>query len=124
MPSTALAFKGKTPLSAAVRFAAEKLKYTDTKATVILVSDGAETCNVDPCALGRELEAAGVDFTAHVIGFGLASDIESAGLKCLAEATGGRYFARTQRERAGAALGETVAAPTPPAARAAAPPRT
>ena len=110
-----LAFKGKTPLSSAVRFAAEKLKYKDEKATVILVSDGAENCNVDPCALGRELEAAGVDFTVHVIGFGLASDIESPGLKCLAEATGGRYFAARNAGELSAALGETVAAPVPPA---------
>ena len=44
--------KGKTPLSDAVRFAAERLKYTEERATVILVSDGIETCDVDPCALG------------------------------------------------------------------------
>jgi Ca-activated chloride channel family protein len=112
----ALAFKGKTPLSAAVRFAAEKLKYKEGKATVILVSDGAENCNVDPCALGRELEAAGVDFVVHVIGFGLASDTESAGLKCLAEATGGRYFGAHNAGELTAALGETVAAPVAPAA--------
>lgn len=109
-----LAFKGKTPLSDAVRYAAEKLKYKDDKATIILVSDGAETCNVDPCALGRELEAAGVDFTVHVIGFGLASDIEAPGLKCLAEATGGRYFGARNAGELSAALGETVAAPVPP----------
>lgn len=43
---------GKTPLSDAVRKAAETLRYTEEKATVILVSDGEETCNADPCALG------------------------------------------------------------------------
>ena len=48
--------KGKTPLSAAVLAAAEELKYTEERATVILVSDGRETCNVDPCALGNKLE--------------------------------------------------------------------
>ncbi|WDR03732.1 hypothetical protein PSQ19_06665 [Devosia algicola] len=46
--------KGKTPLSAAVRMAAETLKYTEDKATVILITDGLETCDVDPCALGSE----------------------------------------------------------------------
>ena len=117
----ALNFKGKTPLGAAVRFAAERLRYRDTKATVILVSDGVETCNVDPCALGRELEAAGVDFTAHIIGFGLATAAESAGLRCLAEATGGRYFAAQNAGELAAALAETVAKPAepPPAAQAA-----
>ncbi len=46
--------KGKTPLSDGVRFAAGKLRYADAKATVILVTDGAESCNADPCALGAE----------------------------------------------------------------------
>jgi Ca-activated chloride channel family protein len=114
----ALGFKGMTPLGAAVRFAAEKLRYKDTRATVILVSDGVETCGVDPCALGRDLEAAGVDFTAHIIGFGLASAAESAGLRCLAEATGGRYFGAQNAGELAAALAETVAKPVepPPAA--------
>ena len=49
-------FLGKTPLSAAVRQAAEALKYTEDKATVILITDGLETCEADPCALGKELE--------------------------------------------------------------------
>ena len=34
--------KGKTPLSAAVRMAAEQLRYTEDKATVILITDGLE----------------------------------------------------------------------------------
>jgi Ca-activated chloride channel homolog len=114
-----LSFKGRTPLSAAVQFAAEKLAYQTQKATVILVSDGVETCNVDPCALGRTLEAAGVDFTAHVIGFGLANASESAGLQCLAEATGGKYIGARSATDLAAALTETVAA-APVAAPAAA----
>jgi Ca-activated chloride channel homolog len=111
-----LAFKGRTPLSAAVKFAAEKLRYEQQPATVILVSDGVETCNLDPCALGRALETAGVDFTAHVIGFGLANDTEAAGLQCLAEATGGRYIGARSSADLASALDATVAAEaTPPA---------
>jgi Ca-activated chloride channel homolog len=105
--------KGKTPLTDGVRFAAQKLNYTEGKATVILVSDGAESCNKDPCALGRELEAAGADFTVHVVGFALESETESAGLRCLAEATGGRYFAARDAQQLSAALIATVAAPLP-----------
>ncbi len=84
--------KGKTPLTEAVRIAAKELKYTEDKATVILVSDGKETCNADPCAVARELDKLGVDFTTHVIGFDV-SDKESIGqLKCLAENTGGVFL--------------------------------
>ena len=35
--------------------AAEALGYTDAPATVVLVSDGIETCHPDPCAAARAL---------------------------------------------------------------------
>ena len=107
--------KGKTPLSDAVRIAAEELRYTEDKATVILITDGLETCDADPCALASELEAAGLDFTAHVVGFGLSSE-EGRQVACLAENTGGRYIAADNAEALGAALTETVVAtPAAPA---------
>jgi Ca-activated chloride channel family protein len=107
--------KGKTPLSDSVRIAAEELRYTEDKATVILVTDGLETCDADPCALANELEASGVDFTAHVVGFGLSSE-EGRQVACLAENTGGKYISAGNAEALGAALTETVVAtPAPPA---------
>jgi Ca-activated chloride channel family protein len=84
--------KGKTPLSESVRRAAAELKYTEEKATVVLVSDGEETCNLDPCKVAEELEKQGVDFTAHVIGFSLVKQVQQDQLRCLAEKTGGRFF--------------------------------
>lgn len=87
----AMQFLGKTPLTDAVRKAAEDLRSTEEKATVILITDGVETCEADPCALGAELERSGVDFTAHVVGFGLSAD-EGAQVACLAEETGGQYL--------------------------------
>ena len=89
--ANAMKFLGKTPLTEAVRQAAVELKSTEAKATVILITDGIETCEADPCALGAELEASGVDFTAHVVGFGLTAE-EGATVACLAENTGGRYI--------------------------------
>lgn len=106
--------KGKTPLSASVKQAAEALRYTEDKATVILVTDGLETCAADPCALGRELEQSGVDFTAHVVGFGL-SDEDGRQVACLAEETGGKYLKAEDANSLGEALTTTVveAAPEP-----------
>ncbi len=100
--------KGMTPLSDAVRLAAEDLRYTEEKATVILITDGLETCEVDPCALGNELEASGIDFTAHVLGFGL-SDEEGRQVACLAENTGGKYLAANDGKALVDALTATVA---------------
>jgi len=94
--------KGKTPLSAAVKHAAEHLRYSEEKAMVILLSDGKETCDLDPCEVGRSLEQLGVDFTAHVIGFDINIE-DRAGLACLASETGGQYFdAQNSNELQGA----------------------
>lgn len=108
--------KGMTPISAAVRQAAEALKFTEQKATIILVSDGEETCDADPCALGQELETAGIDFTAHVVGFDLPEGKARAQLQCLARNTGGRYVEARDAAGLNKALGEIAQTPVVPAA--------
>lgn len=100
-------FLGKTPLSAAVQQAADALRSTEEKATVILITDGLETCEADPCALGRSLEEKGVDFTAHVVGFGLTAE-EGKKVACLAENTGGKYIQASDAAQLKDALVATV----------------
>ncbi len=110
--------KGMTPIAEAVRQAAAGLRHSERKATVILVSDGEETCSADPCAVGAELEASGVEFTAHVIGFDLEENPEARKqLQCLARTTGGRYLdARdaTELNQAMASVAAAAAAAEPP----------
>ncbi len=101
--------KGKTPISASLRMAAESLRSVEEKASVIIVTDGIETCNADPCAVARELEQSGIGFTAHVVGFGL-QDGEGAQVSCIAEITGGKYFEAKDAAALGEALAVTLAA--------------
>lgn len=113
----ALQPKGMTPISASVRMAAKHLKFSEQKATVILVSDGEETCQADPCALGQELEALGVDFTAHVVGFDIDQNPKAkAQLQCLASSTGGRYLDAKDAGELNTALREVAQAPAAPQA--------
>ena len=84
--------KGKTPIADSLRAAAAALRSTENKATVILVSDGIETCAPDPCAVAAELKKSGVGFTAHVIGFDVADPLAKNQLQCIARATGGVYL--------------------------------
>jgi Ca-activated chloride channel family protein len=98
---------GKTPLTASVIQAAGFLKYTESKASVILVSDGEETCDMDPCAAALELEATGIDFTCHVVGFDIKSG-QSSGLECLAKQTGGLYLSANNADSLTNALQEAV----------------
>ena len=83
---------GKTPLTKSVEHAANELNYTRNAATVILVSDGLETCEADPCALAKTLEENGLDFTVHVVGFDVTVE-ERKGLQCIADETGGEFLA-------------------------------
>ena len=106
-------FLGMTPLSDAVRQAAEALRHSEQAATVVLVTDGLETCAADPCAVATELEKSGVNFTAHVIGFGLTKD-EGSKVACLAENTGGRYLQASDGDSLAAALNQVVSEPVPP----------
>lgn len=108
--------RGKTPLSAAVQQAAEELKYTENSATVVLITDGIETCNADPCALAGELESKGVDLTVNVVGFGL-SERDGAAVKCLADNTGGIYISADDEDALKQAIAVAVndaPAPEPP----------
>lgn len=102
--------KGKTPMADSIKLAAEKLKYTENKATVILISDGIETCAPDPCGVAAALEQAGVDFTAHVIGFDVTEENDTAQLRCIAENTGGKYVSASNAAELTNALEETVIA--------------
>ena len=107
-----LQFIGKTPLTDAVRMAAVELRSTEEKATVILITDGIESCAADPCALGSELEASGVDFTAHVVGFGLTNE-EGSQISCLATNTGGLFITAADMAGLTDALQTTVLAAVP-----------
>ena len=82
--------KGKTPISASLQHAAELLSWRDSSSTVILISDGLETCHGDPCAVAQALADKGVDFTAHVVGFDLDEQGNQA-LSCIAANTGGMF---------------------------------
>lgn len=83
--------KGKTPISRSVRLTADRIKGQENQTTIILVSDGKETCDPDPCRLVKKLKATGIKFVMHVIGFDVTQE-ERVQLECMANAGGGQYF--------------------------------
>lgn len=108
----ALSPRGKTPLSASVEHAALALDYTEQAARVILVSDGLENCEADPCALAALLAEKGLDFTVHVVGFDVTEE-ERAGLQCIAEGTGGTFLAADTAHELTEALDSLAVPPAP-----------
>jgi Ca-activated chloride channel family protein len=90
--------KGMTPITYSVGKVAAGLKNRQDETTIVLVSDGEETCKGDPCSLVRDLKASGTRFVMHVIGFE-AHEKEKRQLSCIARAGGGSYCsARNARE--------------------------
>ncbi len=99
--------KGKTPLGSALEQAARDLRYDQRQAVVAVISDGHETCGMDPCAIAARLRADGVDFVAHVIGFDTTED-ENRELRCIASATGGVFARASTRAELVQALGRVL----------------
>lgn len=83
--------RGKTPLTDAIELAAQQLDYTHEPGDIILLSDGVETCDRDPCALARKLADKGVGLRIHVIAFDLSAE-EQKSLSCLSSTTGGAFL--------------------------------
>lgn len=83
--------RGKTPIADALSQAGEYLKKTEKPATIVLVSDGIETCQGDPCRVAEALAASGVKLKIFVVGFDVGRH-ELAQLECVARKGGGRFF--------------------------------
>ncbi|MGM0517140.1 MAG: VWA domain-containing protein, partial [Pseudomonadota bacterium] len=99
--------KGKTPITATVRHVVQELRTLEEPTSVVLVSDGLESCGGDPCAAVREAREAGIDFRMHVVGFDLG-EADTAQLQCMAEAADGRYYEAANATELAEALQEAV----------------
>ncbi len=108
--------KGKTPIAGALTAAGDVFPTNDASNNVVLISDGIETCEGDPCAVAGELAASGVDTKVHAVGF----DVDAAAreqLECIAEKGNGSYYNAGNAEELQVALAEVKevveAAPEP-----------
>lgn len=102
--------KGKTPITDSIEHAFEIVRGADDASTVVLVSDGLETCGGDPCAAVRKGKELGLDFRMHVVAFDIADDDVSQ-LECAAQAGGGLFLAAEDAAQLGDALETAVAQP-------------
>ena len=80
-----------TPITDALSVAIERLKLKENETTVVLVSDGEETCGADPCAVVKQLKGTGIKFVVHVVGFQVGPAARKQ-LECIARNGGGSYF--------------------------------
>ena len=84
-----------TALAQAIRAAAGAMKggrTPDDRVNMVIISDGLDSCNGDPCAAARAAKAARPGLVINVVDL---SDFRA--LACVAEATGGIYRKREER---------------------------
>lgn len=79
-----------TPLARGIERAGSIVDGRSVPATLVVVTDGEDSCGRDPCAAARELKAAKPLITINVV------DVNGLGEgRCIAEATGGRVLPMT-----------------------------
>jgi hypothetical protein len=82
--------KGRTPIAYALERAAEDLGTTGSR-TIILVSDGKDTCQPpSPCQVAERIAKNGVEMRIQAIGFNVDASARRE-LQCIANAGGGVY---------------------------------
>ena len=79
--------KGKTPITYSLQ---QGLSDLEGAGDILLVTDGIETCDADPCALMKEWQKTKVGIRVHVLGVGLNAK-ERAGISCIADISGGKF---------------------------------
>ncbi|MEM6486760.1 MAG: VWA domain-containing protein [Pseudomonadota bacterium] len=83
--------RGESPLTDAMAVAARQVDFRAGRTTLLVVADGGDGCDRDPCAMAERLEGAGADLTIHVVGFDLRRDEDREQLSCVASRTGGVF---------------------------------
>lgn len=105
--------QGMTPMSESVRQAAEDFTFEPNRQnTIILISDGIETCGDEPAEVVTFLQELGIDFTIHVIGLDVDEQAR-AQLQRLAQVANGVYHDADSAEDLDTALdavNETIVA--------------
>jgi len=105
---------GETPLVLSALQAGEDLKKLGG-GTIVLVTDGEESCGGRPREAGPKLAALGVPVRLDIIGFTLTGNRIAADMQAFAGATGGRYYSAADGLQLAKALtAATAAGPRPP----------
>ncbi|HNP66639.1 MAG TPA: VWA domain-containing protein [Aequorivita sp.] len=82
---------GMTPLAYSAEMVIDQLRKSKEKATIVLITDGIESCDGNICDVVKAAKKEGIDFKLHIVGFGLKAG-ETAQLECAAKAGDGHYY--------------------------------
>jgi hypothetical protein len=84
---------GQTPITYSIKTAVQNdFNGLNGPKRIILVSDGMETCDGNPCEFAVDMVRKGIDFKIDVVGFALKDPAAINQLKCVALSTGGKFY--------------------------------
>ena len=86
--------KGTTPIAHSLELSANDFpKCENCKNVIILITDGIEACDGDPCAVSRDLQKKGIVLKPFVIGIGIDPEFKKT-FQCV-----GRYYDASNEEK-------------------------
>jgi Mg-chelatase subunit ChlD len=103
--------KTKTPLAATLQQVAGDLSRARGKAIVVLITDGAETCDGDPEAAIQELRESGLDVRVNIVGFAIDDEGLQEQLARWAEVGGGQSFTADDADTLTQGIAAALSAP-------------
>ena len=66
--------RGTTPIARSLERTAEDFPAEDARKVIVLITDGIEACDEDPCAVSRMLQEDGIVVKPFIIGIGLEEE--------------------------------------------------
>jgi Ca-activated chloride channel homolog len=86
--------KGTTPIANSLLLAAKDFTAQDNcRNIILLITDGIEACDGDPCAVSRELQKQGITLKPFIIGIGIDENFKQA-FECI-----GQYYNAAKEEK-------------------------
>jgi len=82
--------KGETPIAYSLQKSVDDLGSTGRR-VLVLISDGEETCQHDPCPTARKLAKSGVDLQFNAVGLAVNQRARKQ-LQCIVDAGNGSYY--------------------------------
>jgi Ca-activated chloride channel family protein len=84
--------RGTTPIARSLERAAEDFPKGDGRKVIVLITDGIEACDEDPCAVSKMLQQRGIIVKPFIIGIGLDDQFKET-FRCV-----GNFFDATDSE--------------------------
>lgn len=104
---------GATPISYTVlRSLQEDFNAVNGTNSIILISDGIETCGEDPCDVAVKMQQMGIHIKINVIGLGLQDYAAVKQLRCVALATKGQFYTANTAAELANSLNKALAVET------------